>query len=163
MNIYVDANWNGTDAAPEGYDAICKTLADAVNAASETEATTITVAAGIYDDSIGFYENNVPASTANLGDAVQAIVEDCKAVGEQKGDIVIKAAEGADVTFTGHFLIGCNSRGTGGAGTQYWNSDIIFQGITFDAEATEKHSIVVANMKSFTLDTCKIEQRRIAQ
>ena len=156
MNIYVDANWDGASAAPEGYDAIYANLTDAVKAASTTEATTITVAAGTYSDSIGFYEENVSAATSNLSAAVKDIVEDCKAVGEQKGDIVIKAAEGADVKFTGHFLIGCNSRGTGGSGVQHWNSDITFQGITFDAEATEKHSIVVANMEGFTLDTCKI-------
>ena len=60
MNIYVDANWNGTDAAPEGYDAIYKTIAEAVTAVSEANkvagktdiGATITVASGTYSDNI---------------------------------------------------------------------------------------------------------------
>ena len=156
MNIYVDANWDGASAAPAGYDKICANLTDAVKAASTTEATTITVAAGTYGDSIGFYKNNIPADTPKLSSAVKDICELCEAVGEQKGDIVIKAADGADVIFTGHFLIGSNSRGTSGVGAQHWDADVKFEGITFDAAETQKHSVVIADVNGFSMEKCTI-------
>ena len=82
-------------------------LTDAVNNASTTQKTTITCAAGTYDDSINFLASEIG----------------------QKGDIDFVAAAGAKVIFSGTLSIGYRQQNVG---NEVWNAAISFDGITFD-------------------------------
>jgi len=106
-------------------------LTDAVNAASTSEETVITVATGTYADNITLDSRSM----------------------EQKGDIKFIAAEGADVTFSGLFTIGYYKKRVG---SQKWNADIAFENITFDQAAAETHSIDIQQVNDFTMTNCTV-------
>ncbi len=106
-------------------------LTDAVNAASATEETTITVTAGTYAEDI-----TLDARTM-----------------EQKGNLKFVAAEGEDVTFTGKFTIGYYEKRVG---SQAWKADVTFEGITFDQAADATHSIDIQQVNDFTMTNCKV-------
>jgi len=140
-NIYVNKAWVDQAAfeadTTKSADAVWGTtafsnLTDAVNAASATEANTITVASGTYDDSIVFRAS---------------------VIGEQKGDIKFVAAEGADVTFSGTLQLGLYEKGVG---VEKWESAVDFSGITFDHADAATHSILVYSVDGFALNDCTI-------
>ena len=140
-DIYVNQAWvdqaafdaDTTKAADAVWGSTAfSNLTDAVNAASATEANTITVASGTYDDSIVFRAS---------------------VIGEQKGDIKFVAAEGADVTFSGTLQLGWYENRVGG---EMWESAVEFSGITFDHAAAETHSILVYSVDGFALNDCTI-------
>ncbi|MBE6379707.1 MAG: hypothetical protein E7047_02120, partial [Lentisphaerae bacterium] len=138
-SIAVDAALTGNDGdivAINGKNYIIGTnafanLTDAVNAASATEATTITVASGTYNEDI-----TLDARTM-----------------EQKGNIKFVAAEGADVTFTGLFTLGYYEKRVG---SKKWNADVTFENITFDQAADAKHSIDIQQCNDFAMINCKV-------
>ena len=140
-NIYVNNAWVDQAAfeadTTKSADAVWGTtafsnLTDAVKAASSTEANTITVASGTYDDSIVFRAS---------------------VIGEQKGDIKFVAAEGADVTFSGTLQLGLYEKGVG---VEKWESAVEFSGITFDHADAATHSILVYSVDGFALNDCTI-------
>ena len=107
------------------------TLTDAVNAASATVATTITLAAGTYADDI-----TLDARTM-----------------EQKGDIKFIAAEDATVTFTGKFTLGYYEKRVG---SKAWEAEVAFEGITFNQAADATHSIDIQQVKDFVMTDCTL-------
>jgi len=115
-----------------GSDQTYKTIQEAINAASTTEETTIILSAGTYADDV-----NITVA----------------AVGEQKGNIKIAAAEGADVTVSGLVTIGYYEKRVG---SQKWDAEIAFEGITFDQATDEKHSIDIQQVKDFSMTNCKV-------
>ena len=74
-------------------------------------------------------------------------------IGEQKGEFVFKALEGTKPVLTGTVTLGYRNQGVGAT---MWNSDVTFEGITFDHAETEKHSIEVQDVKSLKLVKCTI-------
>lgn len=137
--IYVDASLTGNVGDTVSIDGVDYTigtdaftnLTDAVNAASTSEETVITVATGTYADNITLDSRSM----------------------EQKGDIKFIAAEGADVTFSGLFTIGYYEKRVG---SQKWNADIAFENITFDQAAAETHSIDIQQVNDFTMTNCTV-------
>ena len=152
--IYVNQAWkslsNGSTVTVDGVNYTIGTdafadLSSAVNAASTTEKTTITIASGTYSDSIGFYTADHVVDSKTPGDLAAA----CAAAShptEQKADIAFVAADGADVTFTGTFILGYTYRQA--STPQTWNNDVSFEGIVFDAAADKTHSVYVCSMGS---------------
>ena len=140
-DIYVNSAWTDqaafdadTTKAAElvwGSNAF-NNLTDAVSAASVTEKTTITVAAGTYNDSIEFLPS---------------------VLGFQKSDIAFVAAEGAEVIFAGTMAIGYRLQNTG---NEVWNAALSFDGITFDHAEAATHSLIVNDNKGISLTNCKI-------
>ena len=156
MKIYVDANWNGTDAAPDGFDAIYKTLGDAVRGSSTSEKTVITVAGGTYDDSVAFLTDDFVISQAAKDHKrypadVGATIESATRAGAQKADIEFVAAEGAEVKFTGNFVMGFNFSGS--PDTQEWTNGVFFTGITFES-ASGRPNIVLSDVGDFAATDC---------
>ena len=115
-----------------GSDQTYKTIQEAINAASTTEETTIILSAGTYAEDV-----NITVA----------------AVGEQKGNIKIAAAEGADVTVSGLVTIGYYEKRVG---SQSWNAEIAFEGITFDQATAATHSIDIQQVKDFNMTNCKV-------
>ncbi|MBR3847819.1 MAG: right-handed parallel beta-helix repeat-containing protein [Oscillospiraceae bacterium] len=76
------------------------------------------------------------------------------AQGEAKGDIVFKAADGADVVFAGTTTLGLYERGTFNVAA--WDGKVTFEGVTFDHAQPANHSIIVENVKGLTLKDCTI-------
>ena len=141
-NIYVDASWAGKVTGDKvsvngveytiGTDAFAD-IQSAVNVASITEKTTITLAAGTY-----------------AGDVKITLAE----IGAQKADIAFAAAEGADVKITGKVTVGYRNQGVGAA---MWNAEVSFDGVTFDcSQAGGRHALDVQEVKSFVLNDCTI-------
>jgi len=106
-------------------------LQNAVNAASATEPTTITVAAGTYSEDI---------------------VLDARSM-EQKGNLKFVAAEGADVIFAGKITIGYYEKKVG---SKKWDADVAFENITFDQAAAQEHSIDIQQCNDFAMTNCKV-------
>ena len=106
-------------------------LSDAVNAASATEATTITVAAGTYAEDITLDARSM----------------------EQKGDIKFVAADGAAVVFSGKLTIGYYEKRVG---SKAWNANVEIEGITFDQATAATHSIDIQQVKDFTMTNCTV-------
>lgn len=100
--------------------------------ASATKDRTIILEEGTYSD-------NINLTVAALGQA--------------KGDLVFKAAEGASPVIAGTVTFGYRNQGTGAA---MWEGDVTFEGITFDHPAAATHSLDVQDVKSLTLRKCKI-------
>ena len=115
-----------------GSDQTYKTIQEAINSASTTEETTIILSAGTYAEDV-----NITVA----------------AVGEQKGNIKIAAAEGADVTVSGLVTIGYYEKRVG---SQSWNAEIAFEGITFDQATAATHSIDIQQVKDFSMTNCKV-------
>ena len=109
------------------------TLQDAVNAASDTDETVITLVDGNID-----------------GDVNITIA----AVGNQKGDIKIVAQEGATPVITGTVTLGLYEKGT--FNVAKWDAAVTFEGITFDHTESGKHSINVQSVGGLTLTNCTI-------
>ena len=105
------------------------TIQEAINAASATEATTIVISAGTYNE-------DIKLDAAN-----------------QKGDLTFVAAEGEEVIFAGYFDIGYREQGVGAA---KWNAAVVFENIIFDQAVAEKHSLYVQDVKSFVMNNCKV-------
>ncbi len=114
-----------------GSDQTYKTIQEAINAASATEATTIVISAGTYAEDITLDTRSI----------------------EQKGNLKFVAAEGAEVTITGLVTLGYRNQGVGAA---MWNADVAFEGIIFDQAAEKTHSFSVQDVKSLTLTNCTI-------
>lgn len=87
----------------------------------------------------GTYAADLDLTVAALGNA-------------QSDTIVIKAASGADVVFTGVTTLGYRQQGTGAA---MYNANIVFDGVTFDA-TNGAHALEIGDVKSLTLKNCKI-------
>ena len=153
MNIYVDANWNATDAAPEGYDAIYKTIAEAVTAVSEANkvaektdiGATITVASGTYSDNIYFRTTDYKESD-DYG-AFTPI--------NQTGDIVIQAVDGADVIVSGTWFLG-ERINRNDASVDEWNAELTINGITFDSTSVSDGygNVHTPNIKKVSFEDC---------
>ena len=115
-----------------GSDETCKTIQEAIQAASTTEDTTIILSAGTY-----------AGADITLSE-----------VGSQKGNIIIQAADDAEVIVNGTIQIGYYERGVG---NEDWNGKVTFSGITFDHAENEKHSINVgAACGGVVIENCKI-------
>ena len=75
------------------------------------------------------------------------------ALGEAKGDLVFKAADGAKVVFTGTITLGYRDQGTGAA---MYDANVTFDGIIFDHANAATHSIDLGDVKSLNLVNCTI-------
>ena len=159
MNIYVDAQWNGTDAAPEGFDAIYQNLTDAVNNAATNSETVITIAAGSYNDNIAFFGKELSETEQGLlSEDKKAVYDVCTQITEQKGAIKFVAQEPGTVTLTGSMILGYyRNRSTE---VQNWSNTITFENITFDQELDNIHSLYVDSVgdgsKGLELNNCTI-------
>ncbi|MBE6541315.1 MAG: hypothetical protein E7672_02585 [Ruminococcaceae bacterium] len=87
----------------------------------------------------GTYEGNIDITLA--------------AMGKQAGDVVIKAAEGAEPVIAGTVTLGYREQTVGA--TMY-KANVTFDGITFDHANAATHSLDVQDVKSLTLKNCTI-------
>ncbi len=114
-------------------------LLAAIKNASTTEETTILLGTATFSSDILFTVDTI---------------------GEQKGDIVFKAAEGETPLFTGTIQLGIYVNGT--TNVSKWTANITFENITFDHTENDKHSLNVQNVgkddnaNALTLKNCKI-------
>lgn len=75
------------------------------------------------------------------------------ALGQSGGDVVIKAAKGANPVISGTVTLGYRNQGVGA--TMY-NANVTFEGITFDHASAANHSLDIQDVKSLTLKNCTI-------
>ena len=141
---YID-NLTGYIGANKGTVTNNGTVTSVVNVSDETELetaisnawqmgkVTIVMAEGTYSNDITFI---APANYT------------------QSDDLVFKAAEGANVIYTGTIQLGLYEYGT--LNVKKWEADITFERITFDHAENEKHSLEVQNMGVLSLNNCKI-------
>lgn len=104
-------------------------LTNAIEETSATEDNLIVLKSGTY-------ANDINLTADALGN---------------RGDIIFKAESGA--TFTGTVTLGYRDQGTASA---MFNSNVTFDGITFDHAGNDKHSLDVQDVKSLTLTNCTI-------
>ncbi|MBR7103724.1 MAG: hypothetical protein IKC65_02170, partial [Lentisphaeria bacterium] len=129
VKLYVSSSYS---SGTEGWGTThFSTVTDAVNAASATESTVITIAAGTYNEDITLDARSMA----------------------QKGNITFAAAEGEKVTLTGLVTIGYYEKRVG---SQKWDADVAFEGITFDQAASEKHSIDIQQVNDFSMTGCTV-------
>ena len=107
-------------------------LSEAIVGAEKGKKTIISLKAGTYSQDI-----NLTAA----------------ALDNKTGELVFKAAEGAVAVIAGNVTLGYRNQGVGAA---MFDTDVTFEGITFDHAETGKHSITVMDVKSLTLKNCKI-------
>ena len=74
--------------------------------------------------------------------------------GGAKGNLVFKAAEGAEPVIAGIVTLGLYQNQTFNTGK--WEGDVTFDGIKFDQAKSQAHSIDVQSVKSLTLRNCNI-------
>lgn len=114
----------------------------AVNVSNDVELDTA-IASADGDRSIilaaGTYSKDINLTVAQYGSA--------------KGDLVFKAAEGAEPVIAGTVTLGFRDQGSGAT---MWDGNVTFEGITFDHASTKSHSFDVQDVKSLTLRNCKI-------
>ena len=122
------ATWNGVVPVTTTQQ-----LLDAIKNAPVGETTYIAMADGTYD-------GNIDITLA--------------AMGQQAGDVVIKAMEGAKPVITGTVTLGLYERGT--TNVAKWEANVTFEGITFDQAAAGAHCISVQALSSITLKKCTI-------
>ena len=151
-DLYVDnlivntANANHNDNYSEGVEAVSGaslTANNLVYVVENDEALAREIATAKTDKVIllaeGTYSQNIDLTVAALGEA--------------NGDLVFKAAEGAEAVISGTVTLGYRKQGTGAT---MWNGNVTFEGVTFDHAEAAKHSIDVQDVKSLTLKNCKI-------
>ncbi|MBO5480063.1 MAG: hypothetical protein J6A63_02615 [Clostridia bacterium] len=76
------------------------------------------------------------------------------AIGEQKGDLVFKAAEGEKVVLTGLTTLGLYKYGT--TNLAKWSANVTFENIIFDQAQAKTHSIHLQQVNCLTLKNCTI-------
>jgi len=96
------------------------------------EVTTILLADGTYD-------GDIKITLADLG--------------VQGGDVVIKAMDGAKPVISGTVVLGYRNQGVGA--TMY-NANVTFDGITFNHNTDNNHSLDIQDVKSLNLINCTI-------
>ena len=75
------------------------------------------------------------------------------ALGSVGGDVVIKAADGANPVIEGTVTIGYRQQGVGAAS---YNAKVTFEGITFDHAEAGKHCLNVQDVESFYMVNCTV-------
>ena len=151
-DLYVDnlivntANANHNDNYTEGVEAVSGaslTANNLVYVVENDEALAREIATAQTDKVIllaeGTYNQNIDLTVAALGEA--------------KGNLVFKAAEGANPVITGTVTLGYRNQGVG---AEMYNADVTFDGITFDHAVAATHSFDVQDVKSLTLKNCTI-------
>ncbi len=124
---------NITDNGTVGYIVSSDGELQAAIRSLQASGATITLADGTYSQDIKLTVDNF-----GTGD---------------KGDLIFKAAEGAEPIIAGTVTLGYREQNVGAA---MWNGNVTFEGITFDHANVENHSIDVGDVTSLTLKNCKI-------
>ncbi|MBE6287726.1 MAG: hypothetical protein E7099_06020 [Mediterranea massiliensis] len=122
-----------------GFDADGNKVVTVTNDAELKDAIENAAGATLINLATGTYSNDIKLTVEELGGA--------------KGDLIFKAAEGAEPVIAGTVTLGYRNQGVGAA---MWNGNVTFEGITFDHANDATHSIDVHDVKSLTLMKCKI-------
>ena len=112
-------------------------------------ATTAELIAAIKNAPVGEVTEILMADGTYAGDIKITLA----AMGKQGGDVVIKAAKGANPVITGMVTLGYRAQGVDAA---MYNANVTFVGVTFKQAAADTHSIDVQDVKSLTLINCTI-------
>ena len=132
--VAVDGKYVVVPEEVDGVTSVSDTpaLINAIKTAPTGEETMVLLADGTY-----------------AGDLKITVAE----LGASGGDVVIKAAEGANPVITGLVTLGYRNQGVG---AEMYNANVTFEGITFDQAENGQHSISVGDVKSLTLKDCTI-------
>ena len=146
--LYVDKSFTAENCGADFGVTKFATINDAIGAASTSEENTIILSEGTYDDVVYL-------RTQNFSGVSKAIY--AENIIEQKGNIVIKAADGAEVVLTGQWF--CGERVSGTVAVDQWKAELTFDRIVFDSTALDgagntNGNLFIPNIQKLNLNNC---------